>query len=80
MPKTESSYGTIGVARSVIQRIQALKTLEVEINWGGKGAKKKFRVIRSAEPNDLVFQSVRTGSSMNDQNILRRHLRPAGRS
>jgi integrase len=77
VPKTEGSSGTIGVARSAIQRIQALKTLEVEINWGGKGAKKKFRVIRSAEPNDLVFQSVRTGSSMNDQNILRRHLRPA---
>ena len=61
----------------MIQRIQDLKKLEVEINWGGKGAKKKFRVVQSSRPEDLVFQSIRKGVAMNDQNILRRHLRPA---
>ena len=30
-----------------------------------------------AEPHDLVFQSVVKGTSMNDQNIVRHHLRPA---
>jgi len=48
-------------------------------NWGGKGARKKFKVVRSSEPTDLVFQSLRSGAPMNDQNILRRHLRPAAR-
>jgi integrase len=75
--KTDSSSATIGVARSVVERIQRLKTLEVEINWGGKGAKKKFKAVLSSEPNALVFQSLRKRTPMNDQNILRRHLRPA---
>ena len=75
--KTTASNATIGVALSVIERIQRLKTLEVEVNWGGHGAKKRFKVVRSSEPSDLVFQSLRTGAPMNDQNILRRHLRPA---
>lgn len=79
MPKTTASSATIGVASSVIARIQKLKTLEVEINWGGKGAKKKIKAVRSSQPSDLVFQSLRTGAPMNDQNILRRHLRPAAK-
>ena len=37
--KTAGSATTIGVAPSVIARIRALKTLEVELNWGGKGAR-----------------------------------------
>lgn len=77
VPKTAASNATIGVAPSVIARIQRLKTLEVEINWGGHGAKKKIKVVRSSKPNDLVFQSLKTAAPMNDQNILRRHLRPA---
>jgi hypothetical protein len=55
--KTAASNATIGVALSVIERIQRLNTLEVEVNWGGHGAKKKFKVVRSSEPSDLVFQS-----------------------
>src|SRR6185437_3774091 len=31
--KTEGSSATIGVGRSVIVRIERLKTLEVELNW-----------------------------------------------
>jgi len=71
------SAATIGVDRSVIARINRLKTLSVELNWGGKGAKKKIKLVRSDEPQSLVFQSVRKGGPMRDGNILRRHLRPA---
>lgn len=77
--KTERSSATIGVASSVIARIQRLRTLEVTLNWGGHNAKKRIRLVRSDGPDDLVFQSVRKGAAMNDQNILRRHLRPAAR-
>ena len=77
VPKTEASNATIAVAPEVIQRIQRLKGLEVEVNWGGHGAKKKFTLGEKCGPTDLVFQSVRKGVPMNDQNILRRHLRPA---
>ncbi len=79
VPKTTASSATIAVDTSVTARIEKLKTLEVEVNWGGKGARKKFKVVRSSEPNDLVFQGLRKGSPMNDQNILRRRLRPAAR-
>ena len=75
--KTVGSSTTIGVAASLIARIRRLKTLEVKINWGGKGAKKRFKLVRKDGPQDLVFQSLRTGSPMGDGNILRRHLRPA---
>ncbi|PYX61065.1 MAG: hypothetical protein DMG73_04945, partial [Acidobacteria bacterium] len=54
-----------------------LKTLEVEINWGGKGARKRIKLVRSDGPQDLVFQSLRNGAPMRDGNVLRRHLRPA---
>ncbi|MGO9208577.1 MAG: tyrosine-type recombinase/integrase [Terriglobales bacterium] len=46
-------------------------------NWGGKGAKKRIKLVRSDAPHDLVFPSLRTGAPMRDGNILRRHLRPA---
>jgi site-specific recombinase XerD len=61
----------------VIQRIHRLKTLEVEINWGGQGSKKKLKVVRPANPSDLVFQNLRNREPMHDQNILKRHLQPA---
>ena len=75
--KTKGSAATIGVDRSVIARSHRLKTLEVELNWGGKGAKKKIKLVRSEGPQDLVFQSVRKGGPVRDGNMLRRHLRPA---
>jgi integrase len=75
--KTTGSSTTIGVAPSVIARLRRLKTLEVEINWGGKGARKRFRLVRADGPQDLVFQSLRKGAPMRDGNILRRHLHPA---
>ncbi|SRR6266567_331266 len=75
--KTTGSSSSVGVASSIISRIRQLKILEVEINWGGKGARKRFKLVRSDEPQDLVFQSLRKGAPMRDGNILRRHLRPA---
>jgi integrase len=75
--KTTGSSATIVVAASVVARIHRLKTLDVEINWGGKGARKRFKLVRKDGPQDLVFQSLRTGAPMRDGNILRRHLRPA---
>jgi len=75
--KTVGSSTTIGVALSVISRIRRLKTLELEINWGGKGAKKRIKLVRADGPEDLVFQSLRNGAPMRDGNVLRRHLRPA---
>jgi integrase len=75
--KTTGSSATIAVHPCVIERLQRLRTLEVDIRWGANGANKRFKVVRSAEPRDVVFQALRTGSVMHDQNILRRHLRPA---
>ena len=76
-PKTEGSAATIAVHPSVIQRINALKEMKVKVKWGGQGAMKELPVVRSSEPDDLVFQSVKTGAPMNDNNILKRHIKPA---
>ncbi len=75
--KTEASFATIGISSAVSTRLQSLKTLEIDVPWGGQGATKKIKAVRSDGPHDLVFQSIRKGAAMNDQNILRRHLRPA---
>jgi hypothetical protein len=52
--------------------------LVVEVRAGR--AVRKHKVVKSTEPDDLVFQSVQAGESMNDQNVLRRHIRPAGKT
>jgi len=44
---------------------------------GREGAKKRFKLVRSEGPKDLVFQSLRKGAPISDGNVLRRHLRPA---
>jgi site-specific recombinase XerC len=36
-------------------------------------------VVKSDGPDDLVFQSVSTGAAMRDNNILKRHIKPAAR-
>jgi integrase len=79
-PKTSGSSATIGVDQRVTDRIQSLKGIEVTINWGGKGAKKKIKLVRSEGPRDLVFQSMRKAGEMSDHNILSRHIKPAGRA
>ena len=78
-PKTSASNAPVGVDPRVIARIHQLKGMEVTINWGGKGATKTFKVVRSHAPGDLVFQSLRSGVPMSDHNILSRHIKPAAR-
>jgi integrase len=37
------------------------------------------QLVKSDGPNDPVFQAVKDGRPMNDQNILKRHIQPAAR-
>jgi integrase len=76
-PKSPASNATIGVNRVVIERINRLKELTVEVRAGR--AVRKIKVVKSAEPEDLVFQSLMKGAPMRDNNILTRFLKPAGR-
>jgi integrase len=76
-PKSDASNTTIPVGRKVIERIQRLRALTVEVKAGR--ATRRYRVVRSDGPDDLVFQSVKGGRPMRDNNILVRHLKPAGR-
>jgi integrase len=78
-PKTLGSSADIGVDEQVIERILRLKDMEVTINWGGRGARKSFKVVRTDGPGDLIFQSLLRGRPMSDHNILSRHIKPAAR-
>jgi integrase len=77
VPKTAASAATIGVAPEVITRILRLKTLSVEVRAGR--AIRTHKLVKSDGPDDLVFQSVQEGRPMNDQNVLKRHVKPAAR-
>ncbi len=77
-PKTSASAATIGVAPQVIARINRLKSITVEVRAGR--AVRKHKLVKSAGPDDLVFQSVQAGKPMNDQNVLRRHIKPAAKA
>lgn len=61
----------------MIERIQRLKLLTVEVR-AGRGLR-KYRVVKSDGPENLVFQSVRTGRPMRDNNILARFIKPVAR-
>jgi len=74
-PKTRASAATIGVSPEVIARILRLKSLTVRVK-AGRGTR-SYKLVKSDDPNDLVFQSVKDGRPMNDQNVLKRHLQPA---
>lgn len=76
-PKSDASNTTIPVNRKVIERIQRLRTLTVEVKAGR--AIRRYRAVKSDGPDDLVFQSVQSGRPMRDNNILARHIKPAGR-
>lgn len=80
-PKSEASNTTIGVDRHAIERIYRLKLLTVEVNGGGPGAKaiRRYKVVKKDGPDDLVFQSVKDGKPMRDNNILTRFIKPAAR-
>lgn len=77
-PKTEASNATIGVDRGVIERIQRLKLLTVEVRAGLQT--RRYKLVKSDAPADLVFQSVRDGKPMRDNNILVRFIKPAARA
>jgi integrase len=74
-PKSEASNATVPVNASVIQRIERLKALEVAVKAGS--GTRRYRAVKSCGPDDLVFQSLRTGAPMRDNNILVRHIKPA---
>jgi integrase len=76
-PKSDASNATIGVNACVYRRIQHLKVLTVEVRAGK--ATRRYKVVKSDGPEDLVFQSVKTGTPMRDNNILSRHIKPAAR-
>jgi integrase len=80
-PKSLASNATIAVDRHVIDRIHRLKRITVQVNGGGRGHKaiRNYKVVKSDGPDDLVFQSVRDGKPMRDNNILTRFLKPAAR-
>ena len=64
-----------------MERIHRLKVLTVKINGGGPRAKaiRKYQVVKRSGPDDLVFQSVKDGKPMRDNNILTRFIKPAAR-
>ena len=76
-PKSDASNTTIPVNRKVIERIQRLRTMTVEVKAGS--GTRRYRIVKSDGPDDLVFQSVRNGQPMRDNNILTRHIKPAAR-
>ena len=76
-PKSSASNATIPVNRAVIERINRLKTMVVDVKAGR--ATRHYKVLKSDGPDDLVFQSVKDGAVMRDNNILTRHIKPAAR-
>lgn len=61
-----------------VERIHRLKLLTVEVKAGH--AVRKYRVVKSHGPDDLVFQSVKDGKPIRDNNILSRFIKPAART
>ncbi len=74
-PKSEASNATIPVNAEVVERIHRLKDMWVEIRAGR--AVRRLPAVKSAGPEDLVFQSVLKGRPMRDNNILARNIDPA---
>jgi integrase len=77
-PKSEASNAAVVVPLHVIERIHRLKLLTIDGRCGR--AVRKYKLVKSDGPEDLVFQSVRTGAPMRDNNILTRHIKPAARN
>src|SRR5205814_6307762 len=77
-PKSEASNATIGVNSCVIERIHELKHLMVHVKAGN--AIRKYKVVKCDGPDDLVFQSVRAGKPLRDNNILTSFIKPAARA
>ena len=76
-PKSEASNAAVAVQRHVIERIHALKLKTVSVRAGR--AIRHYNAVKADGPNDLVFQSVRDGKPMRDNNILSRFIKPVAR-
>lgn len=76
-PKSEASNATIAVNHAVIERIHRLKTLTISFR-NGFGTR-RLPAVKSSSPESLVFQSVKDGKPLRDNNILTRFIKPAGR-
>jgi integrase len=76
-PKSEASNAPVAVQLHVIERIHALKLRTVDVRAGL--AVRHYKLVKSEGPNDLVFQSVKEGKPMRDNNILCRFIKPAAR-
>jgi integrase len=77
-PKSEASNATIPVNPAVIERIEALKSMVVSVRAGN--GTRRYAVVKSSGPEDLVFQSVSSGAPIRKDNILTRHIKPAARA
>lgn len=77
-PKSEASNATIAVNQCVIERIHRLKLLTVKVRAGR--ATRVYKVVKSSGPDDLVFQSVKDGKPIRDNNVLTRFIKPAARA
>jgi integrase len=78
-PKSAASNATIGVNRCVIERIHRLKLLVVEVKAGC--AVRKYPVVKSDGPNDLIFQSITDATKpIRDNGALCRFIKPAARA
>jgi integrase len=73
-PKSQASNATIPVNRAVIERIERLKSLVITVKAGT--ATRHYPAVKSSTPEDLVFQSVKKGAPIRDNNILVRHIKP----
>lgn len=60
---------------SVIKRIHGLRELTVQVKAGN--AIRRHKVVKRDGPEDLVFQGVRSGKPLRDNNILVRFIKPA---
>ena len=77
-PKSHASNTTVPVNRAVTERIHRLKMITVQVKAGR--AVRRYPAVKRDGPDDLVFQSVTKGAPMRDNNILVRHIKPAGRA
>jgi integrase len=76
-PKSDASRATIAVDDHVIARIEKLKSIEVAVR-AGRG-RRRYKAVKSDGPDDLVFQSVKTGAPIRDNVVLSRHIKPSAR-
>lgn len=77
-PKSEASNAMVDVPKRVYERIHRLKLLTVTVRAGR--AQRRYKVVKADGPTDLVFQSVKDGKPMRDNNILVRFIKPAARA